>query len=251
MAGPDGREEEPPRRASADEARAFAATFRSLLEWVHSDAARDRNEVVELVDAHLGPEGRQHSVVSRSLPLFEQVNLQTALDAFAIAPGRSVAVDGITIPPHHGSVRLQQLVAGEGIPPLRLSAPPLVDLANGPGSTLACILLAAMLVTDERGKYVVMVVGPSEHEPGLYVDVAGLPVADAQAVLDELDELRHRFNVDRGHVLEMTITPMGTLSSAFREIPDTARADVILPEPVLTRIERHALGVSAHRDALL
>src|SRR6202041_2063509 len=105
-----------------------------------------------------------HSVVTRSLPVFEHVNLQTALDAWSAQPGRAVSVHGITIPPHHGSVNLQQLVTGEGIPPLRLSAPPLVDLPNGPGSTLACMLFAALLVTDARGRYVVLVVGPSEHE---------------------------------------------------------------------------------------
>src|SRR6201999_4032237 len=29
------------------------------------------------------------------------------------------------------------------------------------------------------------------------------------------------------------------------------RGDVVLPDPVLTRIERHALGVAEHREALL
>jgi len=233
--------------------REFAAAFRSFLQWVHSDLGdpANRNEVVALVQDSLGEAGRAHSVVSRPLPVFEHVNLQTALDAWAAQPGRSVAVHGITIPPHHGSVTLQQLVTGEGIPPLRLSAPPLTDLPNGPGSTLACFLLAALLVTDERGSYVVMVVGPSEHDQALAVEIAGLPVDAAQAVHAQLDALRSRLNVYRGHVLDVGISPMGAVVLAFGDVPTTTRADVVLPEAVLARVERHALGVSTHREALL
>ena len=111
---------------------------------------------------------------------------------------------GITLPPHYEPITLQQLVTGEGIPPLRLSAPSLADLPNGPGSTLACLLLAALLVEDARGRYVVMVVGPTEHSSDLRVEVAGLPVEEAQAVHAELDELRSRLNVYRGHLLDVS-----------------------------------------------
>jgi hypothetical protein len=237
---------------SEDEAREFATAFRSFLDWVHSDRndSRDRNEVVALIQDFLGPAGQALSVVSRQLPVFDHVNLQTAVDAWVTQPGRSAAVHGITIPPHHGSVSLQQLVSGEGIPPLRMSAPPLADLPNGPGSTLACMLLAALLVSDARGDYVIMIVGPSEHDPGLAVEIAGLPVDAAQAVHAELAELRSRLNVYRGHVLDVSVNPLGGVVLTFGGVPGTARDDVVLPEAVLARVERHALGVSRHRDAL-
>jgi len=237
--------------ASSDEARAFAAAFRSFMDWVHSVDIGDRNEVVAMIADFLGPNGRGHSVVSRPLPVFEHVNLQTALDEWISRPGRSVEMHGITVPPHYASISLQQLVNGDGIPPLRLSAPPLVDLPNGPGSTLACVLFAAMLVTDPHGRYVVLVVGPSENEQRLTIDVAGLPVDVAQAVLAEIDDLRNRLNVYRGHVLDVSMSPMGGVVLAFAEVPTTSREDVVLPEVVLRRVERHALGVAAHRAALL
>ncbi len=237
--------------ASEDEARSFAAAYRSFLDWIHAGwRDEERNEVVELVGAFLG-DGASQSVVTRSLPVFEHVNLQTAVEAWRGEPGRTVDVRGITIPPHHPPVTLQQLVTGQSIPPLRLSAPSLVDLPNGPGSTLACLLLAVLLVTDARGQYVMMIAGPSEHDQGLRVEIAGLAVAEAQRVHADLDELRRRLNVYRGHVLDLAITPMGTVSLTFGEVPDTARSDVILPAAVLTRIERHAMGVAAHRAALV
>lgn len=156
--------------ASDSEAREFAASFRSLLEWVHSGSAgRERNEVAALVADFLGESGLERSVVARSLAGFEHVNLQTALNAWSSEPGRTVDVRGIAMPPHHGPISLQQLVTGDGMPPLRLSAPPLIDLPNGPASTLACVQLAVLLVSDATGRYVLMVRGPSEHERTLDV----------------------------------------------------------------------------------
>lgn len=238
--------------ASESEARDFAAAFRLFLNWVHSDdGTAGQNEVVALIGDFLGSDGGAQSVLRRELPVFEHVNLQTALDAWAVEPGRSMSVHGITMPPHFGPINLQQLLSGDGIPPLRLSAPSLTDLPNGPGSTLACLLLAALLVTDARGTYVLLVIGPAEHGPGLAVEVAGLTVDDAQIVLSELDALRSQLNVYRGHVLDVTVSPMGGVVLAFADVPRTQRADVVLPELVLTRVERHALGVAEHREQLL
>jgi hypothetical protein len=238
--------------ASDPEAREFATAFLSFLRWVHSEdaALRQRNEVAALVGDFLGEGASDHSVVTRSLPVFEHVNLQTALDAWSRERGREVVVWGITIPPHHGTVNLQQLVTGEGMPPLRLSAPALVDLPNGPDSTLACLQLGLLLVTDANGRYVVMVSGASDQSRTLDVEIAGLSVETAQGVHARLGELRSRLNVYRGHLLEVGVSPMGGVTLEFGDIRTIARDDVVLPEAVLARVERHALGVAAHRDAL-
>ena len=124
-----------PEHAPDHQAREFAAAFREFLDWIHSSGTEQGNEVSVLVRDFLGS-GVHHSVVTRELPPFEHVNLQTAFDAWSARAGRSVEVRGIALPPHHGGLSLQQLVAGEALPPLRLTAPALTDLPNGPGSTL-------------------------------------------------------------------------------------------------------------------
>ena len=202
--------------ASNSEAHEFAAAFRAFLQWVHT-GAEDRDEVAGLVADFLGAERSGRSVVSRSLPVFEHVNLQTALDAWSQEPGREVVVQGLMLPPHRGGATLQQLVSGDGHQPLRLSAPPLVDLPNGPASMLACLRLGLLLVSDERGRYVVMVNGPGEHDPGLELEIAGLDVEPAQAVQARLAELRSRLNVYRGHVLDVALNPMGGVALEFGE----------------------------------
>ncbi len=238
-------------RTPDKDAREFAAALRGLLSWVRSTANDERNEVSTLVRDFLGAEGVRHSVVTRELSAFDHVNLQTAIDAWSARDGRMVQVNGVAMPPQFSGLSLQQLVAGEALPPLRLTAPALADLPNGPGSTLGCLRLAVVLVTDADGQYAVLIHGPSEHHPGLEIEVAGLPVDRAQRLLAELDRLRAELNVYRGHLLDVSITPMGQLNLAFADLPRLGRADVVLPASVLARIERHACGVAEHRDALL
>jgi hypothetical protein len=241
-----------PDHAPEAEARAFAASFRSFLDWIHQGDREpgERNPVAALVAEFLGPEAAAHSVVSRELPPFEHVNLQTAIDAWSARAGREVDVRGVVLPQHY-RLELQDIVSAESLPRIRLSAPALVDLPNGPGSTLGCLKLALLMVRDDRGGYVVLVQSPSEHVTALMVEVAGLPVGEAQAVLAELDQLRAELNVYRGHLLDVTLTPMGGIHLAFAVRSALSREDVVLPEAVLGRVERHALGVAAHRQALL
>jgi ATPase family associated with various cellular activities (AAA) len=244
-----------PEHASEAEAREFAVAFRSFMEWVAQTGkggGRDRLVVPGLITGFLGPERAAHSVVTRNLPPFEHVNLQTALDAWSDRPGRAVEVRGISVPPHQTPPELQQLIAGDLLPPLRLVAPALSDLPNGPGSTLGCLKYALLLVDDaEDGRYVLLVQGPNDHHLGLDVEVAGLPVDRAQRVLAQLDELRGELNVYRGHLLDVSLSPMGGVTLGFAAPAGLARDDVVLPDAVLARVERHALGVAAHRDALL
>src|SRR5919206_3937146 len=92
-----------PGGASEAEARSLAAAFRALVAWAHaSENLGERNEVAALVRDVLGEAGEAESVVTRELPPFEHVNLQTALDAWLAEPGRRVEIRGITMPRHYG-----------------------------------------------------------------------------------------------------------------------------------------------------
>jgi len=237
-------------QAPEQQAREFAAAFRTFLEWIHTSFGEE-NEVSALVRGSLDSGGAGHSVVSRELAPFEQVNLQTALNAWSAGAGRAVEVHGIALPPHYGDITLQQLVAGESLPPLRLTAPALADLPNGPGTTLGCLRLALLLVTDQHGRYVVMVQAPNDHNEALQIEIAGLPVEVAQGLLAELDRLRADLNVYRGHLLDVSLNQMGGVVLTFAGPSGIGRDAVVLPASVLDRVERHALAVAGHRDVLL
>ncbi len=168
--------------------QSFAEAFRGLLEWAQRGApSPSDDEVVALVRGHLGTSGRAASVVGREVPLFEQVNLQVALDAWTVEAGRTVQVHGLALPENWGPVGLQDLVHGTLGPPVRLSAPDFDDLPSGPDRTHAVWRTALLLVQDARGAYVLLVRGPERHgEPVVKVEVAGLATTVAQEVHREL-----------------------------------------------------------------
>lgn len=238
--------------AAPEEAREFALVFRSFLEWVHATTAVGAgNEAVARLREHLGPERVERSVVARELPSYEQVNLQVAVDAWSVQTGRTVTTLGLSMPPHFGGVTVRQLLSGDALPPLQLGAPELVDLPSGPGRTLACLQTGVLLVEDALGAYLLLIRGPERHQPpSLTVEVAGLEVADAQQVHGTLDALRSQLNVHRGQLLELGQDVQGGLRLGFAELPATPREDVVLPESVLRRVERHTMEVATHREAL-
>ncbi|WP_091066428.1 AAA family ATPase [Klenkia brasiliensis] len=227
----------------------FARQFSRFMSWAHEagDGQAD-GPVTSALREHLGADAADLPVVARELAPFEQVNLQIALERWVA--DRDVQVVGYSVPPHHMHPELAQLLSGEGLPRLRRTAPPLADLPSGPGRTTAVWRTALLLVRDDRGASVLLVRGPERHQqPTLTVEVAGLPGAQAQEVLAELDALRARHNVYRGQVLELRQSNSG-VDVLFPVLPRTERADVVLPEEVLARVERHSIGIAEQRDAL-
>lgn len=237
---------------SPDDRTDFARAFTGLLEWAQNTAAERVPPVVGVLREHLGEASADTAVVTRELPVFERVNLQLALEAWTAEPGRSVEVVGYTIPPHFGTVDVVQMLHGTHLPPLRITAPPVDDLPSGPSSTTAVWRAALLLVDDRRGRHVLHLRGPApQHgQDGLTVEVAGLETAQAQQVLDELEALRSGKNVYRGQVLELSADDRGGVALRFPDLPRTDRDDVILPESVLARVERHTLAVAARREVL-
>ena len=88
----------------------------------------------------------------RDLASTEHVNLQVALDAWSTEPGRDTALHGLAMPPHFGPLGLQMLLHGDGLPPVRLSAPDPVELPTGPDRTLACLRIGLLLVEETLGR---------------------------------------------------------------------------------------------------
>ena len=154
-------------RAAEGEAREFAAAFRRFLEWVHSPAATGEgaNEVVALVQEVLGPDG---VAAVGGDPRAGRVRARQPADRAGRLVGRAGRVGGGARHRHAAALRrrsLQQLVTGEVLPPLRLSrARPWSTCRTGRTRRWRACASPLLLVEDERGRYVVLVQGPGEHQ---------------------------------------------------------------------------------------
>ncbi|WP_211319671.1 AAA family ATPase [Quadrisphaera granulorum] len=242
----------PSPRTPDDDRLALARAVTGLLEWAQETTAERIPPLVTKIRDHLGEGAVDAGVLSREFAVFDRVNLQLALDAWSAEHGRSVEVVGYTIPPHFGTVDVAQMLQGSHLPPLRVTKPPVDDLPSGPTSTTAVWRAVLLLVEDHRGRHVLHVRGPADQHghSGLTVEVAGLETAHAQELLGELEALRSAKNVYRGQVLEIGSTDHGSMTVRFPDLPRTERDDVVLPESVLARVERHTLAVAARREVL-
>jgi len=231
--------------------QAFARTFIDFMEWAQAALPAQDHPLVGRLREYLSDEARELSVVSRGLSPLDQVNQQIALESWMAEPGRTVVVEGLSVPPHHGEpALLDMLRGGGGTSPLRVGAPELLDLPSGPGKTTTCYKSVLLFVEDARGRYLVRQRAEGRHgEPDMGLEIGGLAVDDARQVLSELEALRSKYNVYRGQTLQLTSSDFGMVIT-FPDLAPTSRADVILPEAVLRRVERHTLGIAAQRDAL-
>jgi ATP-dependent 26S proteasome regulatory subunit len=91
--------------------------------------------------------------------------------------------------------------------------------------------------------------------PQIQIEVMAAEPEAAAAFLAEVREGMRRHNVYRGQVIALG-NPHGPFGYGgpmveFVAVPGIERDDVILPEGVLERIERHTVGFSAHAERLL
>jgi AAA+ superfamily predicted ATPase len=239
----------------------FADAFMAFLEEAGRTVKSRRSSLADRVVAHLGGDTAALEVVSEQFDGFEHPNLQLALDAFiaASAPG----ADWVGIAGDQKQYVTSVLAMLLGNPDGRTGPP----LAEGPidrvafhlsgGDILTAVQHGILLASVQGVPVVIALLGPSAmHGPRQQIQLEVVSPAPeiSHQVLTDLRQLMHVHNVYRGHVI--SIRPgrldMGAQTLVnFVDLPKVDRADVVLPDVLLERIERHALMVTRHSEALL
>jgi hypothetical protein len=216
----------------------------------------------------LGPEGR--TLTSRlqahlrlppdeevpntgfALPAIEHANLQLALDEVA---GSAPSFEVLGLPPdisHYAGVTLAGIVAGHWHGPGEPTARSYVDVDIGTDQPLPC-LRAGLVLTEHGGRPVALLMYVSERGPEseVRVEVVAADAATLAGFVADLHASMESHNVLRGKVMTFTYGRYGEFGMTFVKVDPVTRGQVIIPEDDLVAIERHAIGISEHRDALL
>ena len=148
---------------------------------------------------------------------------------------------------------LSDLLAGD----LREGPVDWVNVHLGGGEVLPCVRSGLFLITDGDRRTAVFIAGAHADRPdtSLRVEVAAAETGDAEELLARLRTLMEQHNVYRGHVLSLRtghiFGPRGPNTDlVFHDRTDVARDDVVLPDGILDRIERHTVTFSEHAQAL-
>jgi hypothetical protein len=219
-------------------------------------ARAEEASIHRLLADHLGPGTASLPVASASWPRYEHVNVQAGLSAWLADGGREHVAHGLT-GFHHIDFGLSDLAhPGHIARHLQLGNLTTEERPAGPGGvTLACVLCALYLVTEDGGPVALLVRGPDEHGSLQVVSVevlCGDPDRGRQ-VVEEIRRLAIERNVFRGHVVEFggeVFDGAGGLLR-FLDRPQVPRDQVILPPAVLDGVERQVIGVARHAERLL
>lgn len=231
---------------------AFRGRFAQLVsDLLEESNRRDEDELAAAIQRHLGTDASGLPIHSEDLPAFEIANLQLGLDAALARPGFSAEVLGVAGHGRQfGMVGLGELITGSHLAP---GPPEYVNAPVGPGRTLPCLAWALLLVTSPDGPVCLFIRRGADNgpSPGLTIQAMSAAAEVAPQFLEDLRLLMHEHDVFRGQVLTIEADRRGNRKVIFLERPSMEASELVLPDGVLERIERHAVGPTRHRQALL
>ncbi|HEX6506138.1 MAG TPA: 26S protease regulatory subunit, partial [Chloroflexota bacterium] len=237
----------------------FGTAFKAFMEAVTAEAQPRTSPLLERIQQHLGTPSTKLPVFAEEYDAFDHPNIQVALDAILAVPGRQADLVGIGAENKRFSdFGLSDLMSwsGQSMRPPLVEGP--VDHVNfhlAGGRILACVQLGLYLVRDGEKRLVALVTGPTDNGPRqkLRVEILARRPEDGQAFLAELTDAVTRLNVYRGHVISLSpgrFGPGRQTIIAFHSLPRITRDDVILPEGVLERVERHTIVFAQQAERL-
>ncbi len=200
---------------------------------------------------HFGCEPAALPVVEQLFDGYERPNLHLAIEELTAAQGRQVRLIGIVLLEEHQGVSLARL-SREGSARYFDEGPvEYVDVALPGDRQLACVKRGLYLVRQGE-ETLALLLGFSQYSypPRIIVEVMAQERDSAERFVRQLTRLTRHGKAYRGHVLSLEQDCHLQMSIQYHALPQIRRADLILPETLLKRIERHTLSFSQHADRL-
>lgn len=201
--------------------------------------------------AHFGRDPATLPVVEQTFAPYERANVQLALDELLAEPHRSAELVGvIVLQMYHAAGLARMARPGSSV---NFDAGPVeyADVALPGDRQLGCARNGLYLAREDGHPLAVLVSdGETPWRPQLAVEVMAADRDRAETFGRRLARLARHGKAFRGHVLSLRGDCHGGLAVEFHRLPPVGRDDLILPEPLLRRVERHTLTFNRHADAL-
>ncbi|WP_437335397.1 AAA family ATPase [Sorangium sp. So ce394] len=231
----------------------FGASFQAFLEQMAAQAPAQEPEIRRRIREHLGGDPAQMPVVSEQFAKYEHPNLHLALQAYLGQPEREAELFGITSTHEMFTARLSQIAAPRSaMPGAGIDVGPVeyVNLPLDQGRVIACVRSGVHLVRRGEQRLVVYVSASAGWRESLTLEVMAAERAEAEAVLAEVRNTMRARSIYRGHVISLEQPQQGTIDVRFHRLPTIGKDEIILPQGLLERIERHAVRFAELRGEL-
>src|SRR5262245_44451665 len=190
-------------------------------------------------------------VLEQGFELYERPNLHLAIEELLAGPGREAELVGVVVLQHYHPPTLAHLSRERSAQQFDEGPVEYVDVGLPDDRRLACVKQGLYLVGEEGRPLALLV---REDQPfmsrGIAVEVMASERDRAERFLRQLSRRTHHGHAFRGTVLSLEEDCRGALSVHYHHLPHISRDDLILPAPVLQRIERDTLSFSRHAERL-
>lgn len=242
--------------------REFGLLFKRFLDDIVNRAEAPEGPLAKRLREHLTGDPMKMAVFSEEFERFEQPNLQIAMEAYLERPGNEAQLIGLSAEnKRNWGLGLSDFVnrsTSQYGPRLAEGPVDYVNFHLEGDRVLSCVQFGLYLVRTEGKPLLAFVSGPNDYMGPrggkARVEVMAAEQSVAQKFLSDVTTLMRERNVYRGKVVSLAPMQFGfgpqTIMS-FHRLPNVQRGDVILPEGVLDRIDRHAITFSEQAERLI
>ncbi|WP_306318899.1 MULTISPECIES: ATP-binding protein [unclassified Streptomyces] len=233
--------------------------FREFLEAVARPARgeSDGRDLAARLRAHLGGEPSETPVVKVVYAPYDHPNVHLAVERwFGEAEGRAYELIGLSGARNRGDLALSEVVeSANRYEQFTVGAVDYTQLPVGPDREITCVGIGFYLGRTEDGvPFAALLRGPTNDydENDVRLEVMCEQRELAQGFLSDVDGLVRAHNIFRGQMLSFEGSAFGEGLGPFRfhRRPGLGRADIVLPDGLLDRIERQVVGVARRRERL-
>jgi hypothetical protein len=200
---------------------------------------------------HFGGDPADLPVVEQSIDMHDRPNLHLAIEEMLSGPGRQAELLGVLAQDEYRSPSLGRLSREAAAKQFEQGPVEYVDVPLPGGRHLACVKSGLYLIRQEdRPVALLVTTSVLSHPPVLQVEVMATDREQAEHFLRQLQRLTSQGRAYRGHVLSVEEGCHGDVNIRSHDLPAIRRDEVILPEALLRRIERHTLSFTKHAGRL-
>lgn len=200
---------------------------------------------------HLKADPALMPVVAQDLAVYERPNLHLAIEELRQEVAEPGELLGIVTQIQYESPRLPKLSRESTTRYYETGSVEYIDMPLADGRQLACVTCGLYLLRDGDGPVALLVTQDRyRHPPGIIVEVMAADREHAEHFLRRLSRLVRVGHAFRGKVLSVDEDCHGSLAIHFHHLPPMQRENLILPEELLRRIERHTISFSRHAEKL-
>jgi hypothetical protein len=201
---------------------------------------------------HFGCDPAALPVVEQSYEAYDRPNLHLALEGLLGEPDRRHELVGVVVLAQYQGVSLAKLSRPMSARQFDEGPVEYVDVPLAGEQRLACVKRGLFCFRDGGYPVALLLNFPELFRPGqgLTVEVMAAYRDVAERVSRRLARETRDGQAYRGQVLSLEQDCFRSLAVRVHTLPAISRDDLILPDPLLRRIERHTLSFSRHAEKL-